>query len=59
MNAGTAQTYNPSFVNYVEGIYVGYKYYETAAAEGVINYDATVTVSVWIWTVLYYILLRK
>ena len=42
MNAGTAQTYYPSFVNYVEGIYVGYKYYETAAAEGVINYDATV-----------------
>ena len=28
-----------SFVNYVEGIYVGYKYYETAAAEGFINYD--------------------
>lgn len=24
----------PSFVNYVEGIYVGYKFYETAAAEG-------------------------
>ncbi len=23
----------PTFVNYVEGIYVGYKYYETAAAE--------------------------
>ena len=42
MNAGTAQTYYPSFVNYVEGIYVGYKYYETAAAEGVINYDSTV-----------------
>ena len=42
MNAGTAQTYYPSFVNYVEGISVGYKYYETAAAEGVINYDATV-----------------
>lgn len=42
MNAGTAQTYYPSFVNYVEGIYVGYKYYETAAAEGVINYDAAV-----------------
>ncbi len=42
MNAGAAQTYYPSFVNYVEGIYVGYKYYETAAAEGVINYDAAV-----------------
>lgn len=42
MNSGMAQTYYPSFVNYVEGIYVGYKYYETAAAEGVIDYDATV-----------------
>ncbi|QPK80999.1 glycoside hydrolase family 3 C-terminal domain-containing protein [Schaalia sp. ZJ405] len=29
----------PSFVNYVEGIYVGYRWYETAAEEGVINYD--------------------
>ena len=27
------------FVNYVEGIYVGYKYYETAADEGVITYE--------------------
>ena len=32
----------PSFVNYVEGIYVGYRYYETAAAEGVIDYDKSV-----------------
>ena len=32
----------PSFVNYVENIYVGYKFYETAAAEGLIDYDATV-----------------
>ncbi|NEG90413.1 glycoside hydrolase family 3 N-terminal domain-containing protein [Bifidobacterium aerophilum] len=32
----------PSFVNYVEGIYVGYKFYETAADEGLINYDDTV-----------------
>ena len=32
----------PSFVDYVEGIYVGYRYYETAAAEGFIDYDATV-----------------
>lgn len=30
---------NLSFVNYVEGIYVGYKFYETAAEEGLINYD--------------------
>ena len=32
----------PTFVNYVEGIYVGYKFYETAAAEGLIDYDSTV-----------------
>ena len=32
----------PSFVNYVEGIYVGYRFYETAAAEGLIDYDNTV-----------------
>lgn len=32
----------PGFVNYVEGIYVGYKYYETAAAEGAIDYDKEV-----------------
>ena len=30
------------YVDYVEGIYVGYKYYETAAAEGYIDYGATV-----------------
>ena len=30
------------FVNYVEGIYVGYKFYETAAVEGLIDYDSTV-----------------
>ncbi len=32
----------PNFVNYVEGIYVGYKWYETAAAENAIDYDKTV-----------------
>ncbi|MCR4636388.1 MAG: fibronectin type III-like domain-contianing protein, partial [Butyrivibrio sp.] len=37
----------PTFVNYVEGIYVGYKYYETAYAEAVsgnmdFDYDAEV-----------------
>jgi len=42
MNAGTAQGYAPAFTNYVEGIYVGYKYYETAAQEGAIDYDKTV-----------------
>lgn len=30
---------NIAFTNYVEGIYVGYKYYETAAEEGFIKYD--------------------
>lgn len=34
---GTKTT--PTFVDYNEGIYVGYRYYETAAAEGLINYD--------------------
>ncbi|BDR53907.1 beta-glucosidase [Bombiscardovia apis] len=29
----------PHFVNYSEGIYVGYRFYETAAKEGIINYD--------------------
>lgn len=32
----------PHFVNYTEGIYVGYKFYETAAEEGLINYDELV-----------------
>lgn len=31
-----------SFVNYVEGIYVGYKFYETAAEEGLIDYEQEV-----------------
>ena len=37
-------TYNGviSFVDYVEGIYMGYKFYETAAEEGLIEYDKTV-----------------
>ena len=30
---------NLAFVNYVEGIYNGYKFYETAAEEGLINYE--------------------
>jgi len=30
------------FVQYEEGIYVGYKYYETAAVEGFINYNEAV-----------------
>ena len=32
----------PSYVGYVEGIYVGYKFYETAGDEGLIDYDAVV-----------------
>ncbi len=32
----------PSFVNYVDSIYVGYRFYETAAEEGLIDYDKTV-----------------
>lgn len=31
-----------SFTDYVEGIYMGYKFYETAAEENAIDYDATV-----------------
>lgn len=30
---------NIAYVNYVEGIYVGYKFYETAAEEGLITYE--------------------
>ena len=39
---GEEETALPSFVNYVDGIYVGYRFYETAAAEGLINYVDTV-----------------
>lgn len=39
---GQDTTAHVSFVDYVEGIYVGYRYYETAATEGSINYDETV-----------------
>ena len=41
-NTGAEKVTLPAFVNYVEGIYVGYKFYETAAAEGLINYDEVV-----------------
>lgn len=33
---------NIAFVDYVENIYVGYKFYETAAEEGLINYNEKV-----------------
>ncbi len=34
--------YYPHFVNYVESIYVGYRWYETAAEEGFLDYDESV-----------------
>ena len=42
MNAGVPTNYSPAFINYVENIYVGYKFYETAAAENFIDYDSVV-----------------
>lgn len=39
---GDEVTAIPGFVNYSEGIYVGYKFYETAATEGAIDYDSMV-----------------
>lgn len=36
---GKKKEVKPHFVNYTEGIYVGYRFYETAAKEGLINYD--------------------
>ncbi len=38
----TGAASSPGFVNYVEGIYAGYRFYETAATEGLINYEETV-----------------
>ncbi|WP_235929596.1 glycoside hydrolase family 3 protein [Cellulomonas citrea] len=35
-------TSDAPFVNYAEGIYIGYRYYETAAVEGFIDYDEAV-----------------
>ncbi len=37
--ADAAAIGNLSFVNYVEGIYVGYKFYETASDEGFLKYE--------------------
>lgn len=39
---GTDITASPTFINYTDNIYVGYKFYETAADEGLINYNDTV-----------------
>lgn len=33
---------SPKFVNYTEGIYVGYRFWETAADEGLVDYAASV-----------------
>ena len=35
-------TRSPKFVNYVEGIYVGYRFWETADDEGLVDYEASV-----------------
>ena len=42
VNADDTTAYSSYFVNYIEGIYIGYKFYETAAEEGLIDYEATV-----------------
>jgi len=42
VDADNAAEGNLAFVNYAEGIYVGYKFYETAAAEGFLNYEDAV-----------------
>ena len=42
LKADSAYQGNISFVNYVESIYVGYKFYETASEEGTISYEETV-----------------
>lgn len=36
-NAGSADRHGNSYIDYIENIYVGYKWYETADAEGVWN----------------------
>lgn len=40
--AGGGEPDQYHYVDYIEGIYVGYRYYETAAADGFIDYDKTV-----------------
>lgn len=42
VSSNATVTSNAPFVNYAEGIYFGYRYYETAAAEGFIDYDDAV-----------------
>ena len=36
---GSSNSTTPTFVNYVEGIYVGYRFWETAADEGFLKYE--------------------
>ena len=43
MNEFAVDGVNPKFVNYTDGIYVGYRFWETAADEGLIDYDEMVT----------------
>lgn len=38
-DAFSGEMVKPHFINYNEGIYVGYRFYETAAQEGLINYN--------------------
>ena len=42
VNANPKGWLSAHFNNYIEGIYVGYKFYETAAEEGLIDYGSTV-----------------
>lgn len=42
MPEGRGSDGSAHFVNYAEGIYVGYRYYETAAEEGFLDYDQAV-----------------
>ena len=36
-NAGSSTRTAPAFIDYIEGVYLGYKWYETADAEGIWN----------------------
>lgn len=36
------KNYYDAYIDYMEGIYVGYRYYETAAVENYISYDQTI-----------------
>lgn len=42
MDEFSVEGQNPTFIDYTEGIYVGYRYYETAAVEGLIDYEKEV-----------------